>query len=329
MRNETASSLVSVVMSVHDAGDYLAATMESILSQEDVDFELLVVDDGSRDGSGEILGQYASRDSRVRVLRQENLGLTEALIRGCSEARGRYIARQDAADLSRPGRFALQRRALDADPRLAFVSCWTEYRGPGMEYLYTTRDSGKAREPADVVEEQGGRPTLADGPTHHGSVMFRKEFYERVGGYRKEFFLAQDRDLWFRLVEVGLYRALPEVLYVALVLPASRSSSFRDVQHELGRLARRAFELRREGSSEREVLERACALRPGGSAHASRRMAGAHYFIGEALRRNGDRRCLRYLGRAVRSHPLHAAGWVRLLQAGATSTLGRWRTEVE
>ncbi|MGH7565430.1 MAG: hypothetical protein ACREK2_01230, partial [Gemmatimonadota bacterium] len=254
---------------------------------------------------------------------------TEALIRGCSVARGRYIARQDAADLSRPGRLALQRRALDADPLLAFVSCWTEYRGPGMEYLYTTRDSGKAREPADVVVAVDGRPTLADGPTHHGSVMFRKELYERVGGYRREFFLAQDWDLWFRLAELGRYQALPEDLYVALVLPASRSSSFRSVQHELGRLASRAFELRREGCPEEEVLKRASALRPSGSAHGARRMAGANYFIGEALRRNGDRRCLSYLGRAVRLHPLHAAGWARLLQAGATSTLGRWRTDGE
>ena len=322
------SSLVSVVMSVHDGGEYLAPTMESVLSQ-DVDFEFVVVDDGSRDGSGGILDDYASRDSRLRVLRQQNRGLTEALIRGCFEAQGGYIARQDAADLSRPGRFDLQRRALDADPDLAFVSCWTEYRGPGMEYLYTARDSGKAREPADVVVEEDGRPTLTDGPTHHGSVMFRKEFYERAGGYRRQFFLAQDRDLWFRLAEVGRYQALPEVLYVALVLPASRSSSFRSVQHELGRLARRAFELRREGRPEEEVLERASALRPRGSARGSRRMAGAHYFIGEALRRNGDPRCLSYLGRAVRLHPLHAAGWARLLQAGATSTLGRWRTEDE
>ena len=320
---------VSVVMSVRDAGEYLAPTMESVLDQEEVDLELVAVDDGSADGSGEILRDFASRDRRVRVFRQEGLGLTEALILGCSEARGSYIARQDAADLSRPGRLARQARALDADPGLAFISCWTEVRGPRMEYLYTTRDSGRARVPADVVVEEGGRATLADLPTHHGSVMFRRDVYERVGGYRREFYLAQDHDLWFRMAEAGRYQVLPEALYVALVLPASRSSSFRDVQHHLGRLARRAFELRRRGRPETEALELASTLRPEGSAHEAPRIAAANYFIGEALRRNEDLRCLGYLGRAVRLRPLHAPSWVRLVQAGAGSTIGRWRAGAE
>jgi GT2 family glycosyltransferase len=327
--NRAVSVSISVVMSVQDGGPYLAPTMESVLAQEGVDLEILVVDDGSADGSGDVLRGFADRDSRVRIFRQERRGLTQALIHACAQARGRYIARQDAADLSRPGRLARQERALDAEPRLAFVSCWTEYRGPRMEYLYTTRDSGRAREPADVVVEEGGTVTLADGPTHHGSVMFRRDVYERVGGYRREFYLAQDRDLWFRMAEAGLYQALPEALYVALVLPASRSSSFRDVQHRLGRLARRAFELRQAGQSEAEVLELASGLRPRGSAHGARRIAAANYFIGEALRRNEDRRCLGYLGRAVRLRPFHAGGWLRFLQAGAVSRIGRWRAGAE
>lgn len=323
------SVTVSVVMSVQDAGEYLGATMESVLGQEDVELELVVVDDGSADGSGDVLRDFAARDPRVRVFRQERLGLTEALILGCSEARGRYVARQDAADLSLPGRLARQERALDADPGLAFVSCWTEYRGPRMEYMYTTRDSGVAREPADVVVERNGRAAVGELPTHHGSVMFRRDVYERVGGYRREFYLAQDHDLWYRLAEAGRYQVLPETLYVARVLPASRSSSFRAVQHRLGRLARRAFELRRAGEPDTEVLELASTLRPEGPAHAARRLAAANYFIGEALRRNEDLRCLAYLGRAVRLRPLHAPSWLRLIQAGAGSTIGRWRAGSE
>ena len=159
--------------------------------------------------------------------------------------------------------------------------------------------------------------------------MFRRDVYERVGGYRREFYLAQDHDLWFRLAEAGRYQVLPEALYVALVLPASRSSSFRAVQHRLGGLARRAFELRHAGQSEAGVLELASTLRPRGSAHGARRIAAANYFIGEALRRNADLRCLGYLGRAVRLRPLHAPSWLRLLQAGAGSTIGRWRARPE
>lgn len=322
------SALVSVVMGVRDAGEYLRPTLESVLGQQGVDLEFVIVDDGSRDGSSEILREYAGRDPRVRLLAQPCRGLTEALIRGCEAARGAYVARQDAADVSRPGRLARQKEALDADPRLAFVSCWTEYRGPDREYLFTSRDSGAARSPSDVVVKAAdGRASLADGPSHHGSVMFRGSCYRRAGGYRSEFFLAQDRDLWFRLAEHGLFQAIPESLYVALVLPASRSSSYRAVQHRLGGLARRAFELRQSGRPEREVLDLAETLRPEGPAEAPRRLAGAHYFVGEALRRNRDPRCMKYFRRTLRADPLHAAGWVRLLQAGATTALGGWRAE--
>src|SRR5215472_5045758 len=95
---------VSVVMSVYNNAPDLARTLDSILSQEGVDFEFIVVNDGSSDQSGQILNKYAQRDSRLRIIHQENAGLTRALIRGCDVARGEYIARQDAGDFSLPDR---------------------------------------------------------------------------------------------------------------------------------------------------------------------------------------------------------------------------------
>ena len=79
---------VSVVMSVYNGASNLAATMDSILSQEGVELEFIVVNDGSTDRTGEILDDYARRDGRVRVIHQENTGLTRALIRGCAAASG-------------------------------------------------------------------------------------------------------------------------------------------------------------------------------------------------------------------------------------------------
>ena len=93
---------VSVVMSVYNGASNLAATMDSILSQEGVELEFIVVNDGSTDETGEILDDYARRDDRVRVIHQENTGLTRALIRGCAAATGEFIARQDAGDVSLP-----------------------------------------------------------------------------------------------------------------------------------------------------------------------------------------------------------------------------------
>src|SRR5439155_4002224 len=128
---------VSVVMSVYNGASHLVATLDSILSQEGVEFEFIVVNDGSTDKSGQILDDYAQRDSRLRVIHQENTGLTRALIRGCDAARGEFIARQDAGDLSLPGRLVRQRVILDAEPAVVIVSCATRFLGPSEEELYT------------------------------------------------------------------------------------------------------------------------------------------------------------------------------------------------
>ena len=99
---------VSVVMSVYNGALNLTPSMNSILSQEGVSLEFIVVNDGSTDNTGEILDDFARRDPRVRIIHQENSGLTRALINGCGVATGEFIARQDAGDLSLPGRLARQ-----------------------------------------------------------------------------------------------------------------------------------------------------------------------------------------------------------------------------
>ena len=98
---------ISVVMGVFNEAAVLAPTLDSILAQTERDFELIVVNDGSTDPRvGEILAEYARRDARLRVLTQANAGLTRALIDGCARASAPWIARQDADDVSLPGRLA-------------------------------------------------------------------------------------------------------------------------------------------------------------------------------------------------------------------------------
>jgi hypothetical protein len=201
---------------------------------------------------------------------------------------------------------AAQAAALDADRQTAFVSCWTDICGPEWEFLHTRRG--------------------ADSPTHHGSVMFRKSAYDRVGGYREEFYLAQDRDLWYRLAEVGGLKVLERTLYAARVLLESRTSTYREIQLELGRLARTAAALRDAGLPEAEVIGRARQLRPRATPGNGTR-AAACYFIGEALRRNGDPRAVGYFRRALAFAPVDARTWVRLAQVGwsrGISRVGRW-----
>lgn len=301
----------SFVLPVYNAEGVVAATLDSVLAQTDRDFELIVVDDGSTDGTPDILRRYAERDPRIRIIAQANAGITRALIAGCAAARGRYIARQDAGDLSNPRRLAVQRRFFD-DPGVVFVSCATQYAGPLLEPLWVAKPTGKALQPADVLDLTR-RPVMIDGPTHHGSVIFRRDAYENCGGYRSAFYYGQDFDLWYRLADRGKFQTTEEILYTARLTPDSLSGAGRQQQEALARLSISALEARRRGESEDGILEAASRVRRAAGKRSSR--AEGFYFIGEALRRNRDERALAYLRRSAMLAPLWPKGWFRLAQA--------------
>src|ERR1051325_3509842 len=111
----------------------------------------------------------------------------------------------------------------------AFVSCATEYVGPEGEPLYTAHPTGRAAAPIMTIDPAQPHGVI-DGPTHHGSVMFRRDLYERAGGCRAAFRYGQDWDLWYRLGTLGLFQNLDEVLYTARVTPDSISASARAAQ---------------------------------------------------------------------------------------------------
>ncbi|HKS25560.1 MAG TPA: glycosyltransferase family 2 protein, partial [Thermoanaerobaculia bacterium] len=245
-------SEVSVVMAVYNAGGGLAATVESVLTQRGVDFELIVVDDGSTDSSGALLDAIAARDPRVRVIHQENRGLTRALIAGCAAAQSAYIARQDAGDLSLPDRLQKQHAVISANPELAFVSCWTEVAGPDGEHLMVAKGRGRARTPVSILDPSE-RWGVIDGPTSHPSVMFSRDAYERAGGYRAEFYVGQDWDLWYRLAAVGKFQMIEEVLYVSRVGPNDLSSGAKPEQEQIALLSRAALDARLRGESDAEI----------------------------------------------------------------------------
>jgi GT2 family glycosyltransferase len=304
---------ISVVMGVYNAAEHLAATLDSILAQTERDFECIVVDDGSTDATPEILGAYASSDPRIRIIRQSNAGLTRALIAGCAAACGTYIARHDAGDLSDPRRFELQKRALDADPEIVFVSSATLFAGPELEPLQVNRSRGGALQATFIIDLDDPR-TIIDGPTHHGSVMFRRDAYERAGGYGAAFYYGQDFDLWYRLAEIGKFQAMNEVLYTARITPESITGAARPRQKRLGELSRAALHARKRGESDAAILAQAAAIGQAPRRSRSRRGNGL-YFIGEALRRNGDRRARHYLLRAIAAWPFSPRAWVRFAQS--------------
>jgi glycosyltransferase involved in cell wall biosynthesis len=285
--------------------------VESILAQADVQLELIVVDDGSTDGSGAMLDLLAKQDSRLRVIHQQNTGLTKALARGCAEARGEFIARQDADDVSLPGRLAQQAHMLRSDATLSMVSCWAQAIGPGDERLWEIRRT------SDPTEATDGLLNRRQGPPCHGTVMFRRSAYQAAGGYRWQFWFGQDSDLWLRLGDVGRLGYVPGSYYHFRIDENSISSRHRTVQNQFGELGHRCRACRLRGEPETALLGEAEWLRAvviNGRRGQGRRGAGA-YLIGRWLLRAGDPAAIRYLRRATTLEPWNVKAWLSLLQA--------------
>jgi glycosyltransferase involved in cell wall biosynthesis len=301
---------VTVVMSVYNGAGALDATLGSLMAQTGCDFEVLAVDDGSTDGSAALLESWAARTPQLRVIHQANQGLTRALVLGCSAARGEFIARQDVGDISLPGRLAAQAALLRADSKLAFVACRHELVGPAGEPLGVT-PPGPAQ--AEGLRNRDGR--VLPNPAH-GSVMFRKSDYLAAGGYRPEFYFAQDVDLWSRLIAQGDFACVPQVLYQVTVDLHGISAHHRESQQRLRALIMEAAALRDAGGSDAEVLQRAARIRPA-QKPASRPPApapsmAAAYFVGSCLARQRDVRAKGYLREVLRHHPLHLKSWLKL-----------------
>ena len=302
--------LVSVVMGVYNSASTLVANLDSILAQQDVDFEFIVIDDGSTDATAQLLDTRAAADARLRVVHQPNAGLTQALVAGCALARGRFIARQDSDDVSLPGRLQAQAQWLQAHGDAVLVGCDYELVGPRGELLRVRR--GQADGVADLLDRHG---RSVPGP-HHGTVMFRRDAYERAGGYRPAFYFAQDIDLWSRLLEVGELGYVPEVLCRVTFDPGSITGRHRAAQQRLRELSLQGAAARRAGASDEPFVQQAAAIRPQRGADsdaAARAQVAAAYFVASCLFDRADGRARGYLRDVVRQSPGHWRAWSKLL----------------
>ena len=298
---------ISVVMSVYNDAAYLRTAVDGILSQTGVDLEFIIVDDGSSDDSPGILAEYAARDHRIRVIHQENAGLTRALITGCNAASGEFIARQDADDVSLPGRLAKQVQLLRSDSRLVFVSCQAQVIAPEGEIVLShTRPI--TPEAATELLLYGG-----SGPPGHGTVMFRRDAYIRAGGYRPEFYFAQDCDLWFRLAELGMLSYSPEFLYQYRLAPGSLSGSRNPVKRLFADAVDECRALRLKGLSEEPVLLYCRTLKNRIHERSDSSEAGTMYFLGRNLLQTHPLAALRYLLQSMIKKPCNLKVWVCLL----------------
>ncbi|MEO8033152.1 MAG: glycosyltransferase family 2 protein [Acidobacteriota bacterium] len=294
---------ISVVMSVYNGEETLEATLDSLAGQTQGDYELIIVDDGSEDTTPEILLRYADRDPRIRVITQKNAGLTRALILGCEAAKAPVIARHDCGDRSDPQRLERELEMLTRDDHI-LVGCATRYLAPAGELLYIA--SSRSEEIQHGLAS--GDANTVRGLPSHGCAMFLRNAYEAVGGYRAEFYFAQDLDLWIRLARLGTIGLITDDLYETDIEPRGVSSVFRTEQRELTSI----MVALRDGGDSQALLQRASAIRPRRT-KTKRGEAAGLYFIAKCLLARHDPRWRRYLFQALRAYPLHYRSWIALL----------------
>jgi glycosyltransferase involved in cell wall biosynthesis len=193
---------VSVVMPVRNALPFLDEAIASILAQSHGNFEFVIGDDGSTDGSSERLECWARRDSRIRLLRNDGpcLGPAESSNWVVRESIHPLVARMDGDDLSMPDRLGRQLAAFDEHPDAVIAGTLSEtIDAKGRRVVGRDRS---------VLRNKAG-----DYPVAHGSIMFRRDAFEQAGGYRAICDFWEDRDLLIRMVRSGKALILPQALY--------------------------------------------------------------------------------------------------------------------
>lgn len=202
------SPTVSVLLPVYNGERFLAEAIESILTQTYSDFELIVVDDGSEDGTAEIIREYAGRDERIRCFQlTENQGQASALNLGLAEARGEYVAKMDSDDISLPRRLAIQMEFLQSNPEIGVVGA---QRMQVDEKLQPLRDIDFPLRHAHIVMNLFFGAWSIGG----GEAVFRRQVLTALGGFDVDFILG-DWELYCRMVERARFANVPERLYWA------------------------------------------------------------------------------------------------------------------
>lgn len=197
--------LVSVVMPVYNAEKYLHDAVDSILKQTYENFELITINDGSTDGSGAILDQYAAQDPRIIALHRENRGLVATLNESIALAKGVYIARLDSDDVAFLDRLEKQVKILKTHTDVVLVTGCFEIFDEDSEYLY--------REVIPERHRDINRAMYLRNPIGHSSVMFRKAAFEKVGGYSNAHGPTEDFELWSRLLSEGSFYSLEHAVF--------------------------------------------------------------------------------------------------------------------
>jgi len=205
LKNRNELLPVSVLMPVYNAERYLVDATESILNQTFEEFEFIIIDDGSTDGSLSILHEFAARDSRIRLVSRPNRGLVQTLNEGLALARGSFVARMDADDIAFADRIALQLGYLKSHAECVVVGCsilWIDPEGEPIRMM----DAATTHEHITEILLRGR------GGICHPGAMFRRATALEIGRYRAAYEYAEDIDFFLRCGERGRLANLSQCL---------------------------------------------------------------------------------------------------------------------
>ncbi len=196
---------ISVILSVYNGMPFLKYAVESILKQTYSNFEFIIVNDASNDGTLKYLKSL--KDKRIKIItNQKNLGLAASLNKALSIAKGEYIARMDADDISLPNRFKTQVEYLRANPEVSLCGCWVDLIDKNGKVI------GEKRYPANDLELKNALKWYQ--PIVHPTFMATKKFYKSLNGYDTQFDYAEDYELLSRAIKNNKFANIPSKLFL-------------------------------------------------------------------------------------------------------------------
>jgi len=224
---------VSVLMPAYNAEKYIGEAIDSVLNQTFVNFELVIVDDGSTDNTANVIKAYT--DKRIKLIQQKNGGVSAALNTGLSQAQGKYIARFDADDVCYPYRLQQQFDFMETNPDFVLIGSDADYMSEEGAFLFTYHNIGYSNQ--EIQEKIN-----VYCPFVHSTVCYRKEAVVQLGGYEVLAFTFEDYFLWKKLVKIGKVCNFKTPLIKVRFNAASVTVDEKDRDPEFIRLKKKALQ---------------------------------------------------------------------------------------
>ena len=239
---------VSVLMPAYNAERFIREAVDSILAQSFQDFELIIVDDGSKDGTASIIQSYS--DERIRLIQKENEGVATTLNRGIELAKGQYIWRHDADDVSLSGKLKAEVDFMESHQDCLLVATQVAFmteRGKVAWEKKQPKDKWLGQDEVRWVSFEDFSPFS---PITHGTALIRTSAFKKAGSYREAFITSEDIDMWLRIIEHGKLAVLNSCLSLHRI-SASSATAVHGWKNEFYReLAKTYWHQRKDGNQD-------------------------------------------------------------------------------